>query len=753
MFNLIPVGATRPDGLTKNKDEKYHADFAKYCLSQANDHLHSKFVAKVTKNKEFYRAEQWNDTEDVDTFLKDDNNQDRNRIPLVMNVIRPMVEQYRGNAIRMNINFRVKGISPQVVNRRETKLSEMLYYSKIANKPGNPFSTEIKKRLPVGNNDAETRQQFENTYQDEIVENMNYLADYVSKRNRFIDHQPYIARDMAFAGVAIMKDVEYGGHQYFEHIQPEQFFFDRSAKKEDLTDASFQGDVPELAPSEIFEAHPDIKPEQRQAIERYSRHFAGSPVNYGGTTRIHTGKVPVYRVYWKDPHVEEFGYVLDQFGYEYLTKINCVYEGEDKPRYTDADLIESTSLKAKKLLRGKKKRRLYYDVLRFCELIPVEIIGSAAPNDDSVKELGDIILNWGIAPYQETEVLEFNSVKFPYKVHCWSYFDGEILSPIDDAIDPQRFINRVWSAAENMINNSRGSGTVIDETMVTDKGATERAMNQSKPVYINAKGRGIQNAVGSYDATVKNGVMTMYNIIDSMKASIKETTGMNEAMQGESMGEDQLVGVTKLMIQRGSLMQEPFYNAVTNIFQQCFQAIVTRGKRIYADNERSLAMAVGDDGVRVIKITKDYNLEDFRAFAGRENSDEILKNAANQMLLTFKQMVPPMLDSKRIAQLWDRSTPADVSRALRAHAMEQEELTRMQNEQNAKQETELIQKAQQEQQVNQNMMFEQQAREDVDKVEGRNHEMKKEILKGLQKIAPGNKKAEQMLIKKAEGVA
>lgn len=750
MFNLIPVGTLRPDGLSTNKDEKYHADFAKYCLSQANDHLHSKFVEKVVRNKEFYKGEQWNDSEDIDNFLKDDNNQDRNRIALVMNTIRPMVEQYRGNAIRMNINFRVKGISPQVVNRRETKLSEMLFYSKIANQPGNPFAADMKKNLPIGKNEGETRQQFQNTYQDEIVENMNYLADYVARRNKFVDMQPYIARDLAFSGIAIMKDLNYAGHQYFDRVHPEQFFFDHSAKNEDLSDAAFMGDVPELAPSELFEAYPDLDETRRQAIEKYSRFFAGDTVNYGGSTRIHTGKVPVYRVYWRDPQVDEFGYVLDKFGYEYLTKINCVYDGEDKPRYTDKDLIKPTGATGKKLMNGKMKRRLYYDTLRFCELIPMEVIGSAVGNKENAQLIGDIVLNWGIAPYQETEVMEYNSVKFPYKVHCWSYVDGEILSPLDDAIDPQRFINRVWSAAENMINNSRGSGTVIDESMVTDKGETLKAMNQSRPIFINAKGRGIQNSVGMYDATLKNGVMTMYNIIDAMKNSIKETTGMNEAMQGESMGDDQLVGVTKLMIQRGSLMQEPFYNAVTSVFQQCFQAIVTRGKRIYADNERSLAMAVGDDGVRIINITKEYNLEDFRAFVGRENSDEILKNAANQMLLTFKQMVPPMLDSKRIAELWDRSTPADVSRALRSYAMEQEEVNRMQQEQQQAQEQQLMQQAQQEQDQNQNQMFQQQAREDVDKTETRNHDMQKEVLKGLQKIAPGNKKAEGMLIKKAE---
>ncbi len=69
--------------------------------------------------------------------------------------------------------------------------------------------------------------------------------------------------------------------------------------------------------------------------------------------------------------------------------------------------------------------------------------------------------------------------------------------------------------------------------------------------------------------------MVMFNIIDIMKNHVQDTTGVNEALKGESTGSDQLVGVTQLMIQRGSLMQEPFYNAISQVFLQSYQAIAT----------------------------------------------------------------------------------------------------------------------------------------------------------------------------------
>lgn len=750
MLYLINTGQVRPTVLEKNKDADYHRQWARYCLGQANNWLQSEFMNKISKNKNFYKGDQWTDSEDVDSFLKDDTNQDRNRLSIVQNIIRPMVEQYRGNAIRMNLNFRVKSVSPQAKNRREAKYAEMMFYSKVLNKEDNPFSEVIKKNLPVGDTDAETASIFQNIYVDEFVKSMNNLTKFVSERNEFSQKQVRVAEEMALTGLAVIKNFEHAGHQEFKIIPSDTFFFDCSAREYDLHDAEFQGEIPEYTSSEIFEMYPDLTSEQREAIENYVKHFSGQSININGSTVVHNGKVPCPTVYWKDSQVDEFGYVRDEFGYEYFTKINYTYEGDEKPRYTDKDLIKSTSVKAKRLLGDKLKVRNYYDVLRTCTLIPNEIIASSKPNSKQ-ENIPDIILEWGIAPYQETENQEYNSVKFPYKCYCWGYIDGEILSPIDDAIDPQRFINRIWSVAENQINNSRGSGTVYDRSMVDDESELLRDMNQSKPVGINAKGRGIQNAIGSYDGTVKGGTTVLFNIIDAMKTSVKETSGINDALKGESTGSDQLVGVTQLMIQRGSLMQEPFYNGMTNIFKQCFQAICSVGKRIYADSERNISIAVGDEGTEVIKISKDMRLEDFRCFVNRENPDEMLRSAADQMLLQLIGFpTGPLLDNKRFANLWGRSTPDEVANALRSYANEKEELARMSNKANQQQEAQLTVQAQQEQDQQQDQQHEMMAREDIKDLTDKKFEIKKEQLKALGKIAPKNKKAENLILNNAK---
>lgn len=757
MLFLIGDANLRPNMLEDKKDETYHLKFARYCVGQANNQRHVDYVTKIRLNKNFYKTKQWTFDEDLEAFFKDENNQPRNRIKVINNIIRPMVENYRGNAIRMQINAGVKSISPTAISRREKKLNEMLFYSQIANEPGNPFGEQLRKKLPIGKSDSETQDIFDNLYIDSYVQTMNALLEYVSDKNRFEAMQQRIAEELALSGIAVIRNYEYGGHQQFEFTESENFFWDRSGKEYNLTDAEYMGENPYLTTSQIFEAFQDINSDQREAIEQYSRQYHKANFSYGAGSRGNTqlskydtgGRVPVFYTYWRDTQKYEYGYVRDEFGYPYLTKINFTYDGDESPRYTDEDLIEVNTVRSKEVLGGKIKKSIYVDILRYCKFIPKEVLASVSTDPENSDKYSDIVFEYGIAPYQETESLEISNVQFPYKCYCWGYIDGEVLSPVDDAISPQRMINRVLSVAENQINNSRGAGTFYDKSMVDAQGGESemlRNMNQSRPVGINAKGRGIQNAVSQYDGTIKQGTMVLFNIISGIQGMVQQMTGINEALKGENTGSDQLVGVTELMIQRGSLMQEPFYNAISEIFLQCYQSIATVGKRIYADNERELTMAVGDNGYKIIKITKDMSLEDFKCFVKRENTEEVLSRAGDQMLLQYLQL--GLIDKDSYSVLVGRSSPDEIAMYMRKKAKDEREVARMTHEQDTQQKEALVQQAGVEQQNQQRMIHEQVAREDIHNLMDKKQQMKEIYAKQLGTVAKTNPAAQRIIIDK-----
>jgi hypothetical protein len=363
----------------------------------------------------------------------------------------------------------------------------------------------------------------------------------------------------------------------------------------------------------------------------------------------------------------------------YLTRINYTYPGEDSPRYTDKDLIDPpNSVENRRLFKNTNKRKLYMDSVRYCSFIPSEIVASYNDRQLPENKIGDIVLEYGLLDYQEVDLYDFSNCKFPIKVSTWGYVDGEVFSPVDDAIDPQRFINRVLSVTEQLINNAGGSNIVIDEDSIdpNSKDDIYYDIKEGNPITVRTKGKGVPNTVGYYDNTPKQGTYAMFNIIPIIKQMMNDTTGINEGLRGESTGQDQLVGVTQLLIQRGSLMQEPFYEAMANLFLQCYKHVATVGKNYYIDSGIQIVNILGEDGAEILKLSEDLKNEDFNVFVERENDDNTLRSQANQMLAVFMQQ--GLINDKVFANLYNRSTPNDVTRALREQAKLRAEAERQQ---------------------------------------------------------------------------
>jgi hypothetical protein len=407
--------------------------------------------------------------------------------------------------------------------------------------------------------------------------------------------------------------------------------------------------------------------------------------------------------------------VLDEYGYPYYTMVN-----HPDSKYTDKDLIKPATDKHQKEMGDKKKHTIYVDVLRYCILLPQEEIGNG---------LGDIILEYGIAPYQEKNLYDPANVRFPYKCYTWVYDRGDVLTPLDDVIDPQRFLNRTLSVVESHMANMRGTGTVISKSAVDDRDGEAditRNINASKPIFVDTDRVGsVQNAIGTYGTNIGGGTMELFNVIQQVQASIQDVTGVNEAMTGTQGGSDVLVGVIEAQIQRGSLVQEPFYWALTSILRQAYEHIATVGKMVYYDNPRRLAQIVGDKGFQTINITEDDLLQDYRIFIKRAESQEQGINNGNTLLFTLLQA--QLIDQQMFAELFNRSTPDSIANAIRrfqrdkmqADFMAQKDATKAQAQNNIMQSQQAEQMAQQEQGQQQMAMDMQQAahQQDMEKIE------------------------------------
>jgi len=623
-----------------------------------SNYIYRRFINRCLINWSFYKGQdgQWIFDEDIEAFFLDESGDVRNRLKWTKNVIKPMVQQYVGNAIRLSYDAKAKCISDFVINKREEELAKLKALQKVGE--AMPFFKDIIKQFaPIEDTELETEELFYNTFVENYETDVNNLIEFISNEINIDELKVQITRNLAICGLGIYKGYEAGDNYVAESVNPLFFGWDMSAKKPDLSDAEFMHDWYYMDSPSIFEKYPKISQEERELIENYSNSNTQNSMHkiVNGIYTIPGGKVPVYEVYWKDVEKREYGWVMDEYGYPYYTMVN-----DPDSQYTDKDLIEPVTEKHKDEMGDKKKHTIYVDIIRYCIIIPQEEIGHGS---------GDIILEYGILPYQEKNLYDPANVKFPYKCYTYIYDRGEVLTPLDDVIDPQRFLNRTLSVVESHMANMRGTGTVISKSAVDDRDGEAditRNINASKPIFVDTDRVGsVQNAIGTYGTNIGGGTLQLFQVIQSVQQSIQDVTGVNEAMTGTQGGSDVLVGVIEAQIQRGSLVQEPFYWALTSILRQAYEHMATVGKAIYHDNPRKLAIMVGDEGMSRIEITKDHLMQDYRVFIKRSETPEQGVNAANQLLFTLLQA--GLIDQITFANLFNRASPDLVADALRKY--------------------------------------------------------------------------------------
>jgi len=658
----------------EQKDEKYHADYARYVASAVFSSKYQKFIEEYATNRRFYKNDQWWLEEDKATFLMDDTGETNNRIKVTRNFIQPMVEQFRGNAERMVFTSKVMSLSPLVKSKRDEMLNRLLMYNDVAKiSPG--FGQFIKKEFPnIGNTERETIATFENLYVDKYIQSLNNLLLNVREMNHMESFRKILAQDLALSGMGVMKPYIHSGHQRFKHVAVNNFGWDGEARMYNLSDSQFFVEQHFYMVSEVSEMY-QLDPMVVKVMEQY----VCSIVNRGaGGTMYNTmGRVPVFECTWRDIVRDEFGYVYDRFGQVVLKRLNDTNVTEEDRVY-DKDLLPYGDLTPfqKKVVKsnGKvSKASLYVDLWRYCIFIPAEVTGISLGGN----RIGDIVLEYGVLPYQEPDMYQPTNMVVPYKVGIWLYDDGEVVAPVTVAINPQRMINRFLSVLENQLNNSGGSGPILDKDVLDEVGGQEEAtisIKRGKPLYISGKGMGVQNSVGQYNATVKESTLILSNLIQNYKQGVEEVTGVNDAMKGGNTP-DQLVGVMQLALQRGAIGQQPFYGAMQSIFQGCDQAIITSGKRLYIDNETELLDMIGGDGVATFRLSKDIRNESFRAALKIGLDPDLERRETDSMILTYAQL--GLLDENRVSNLLGRASAEDVYMALREFNREKQEMKRI----------------------------------------------------------------------------
>ena len=165
MSHFIAIEQQKPNRIEDVKDEKYHVDYARWAISTLSHRSYQKFLRKSLLNWHFFKGDQWILEDDLTAFFMDESGNARNRIKLVKNLVRPAVEQYVGNAIRLQYTARAISSSEFAINRRDTELGRSLFFTRMANEQPD-FQDMIRDTMNIGKTEPDTKAIFENLYQE-----------------------------------------------------------------------------------------------------------------------------------------------------------------------------------------------------------------------------------------------------------------------------------------------------------------------------------------------------------------------------------------------------------------------------------------------------------------------------------------------------------------------------------------------------------------------------------------------------------
>lgn len=666
LYSIYGEQRPRMDVPASKKDREYHRRMARADLGSLNTDRISSLNAKAWRIEMAY-ADKMLTQEDIDTFMLDDSMNTRNRTMFNFNMVRPIIEQYRGTAVQSTFGASAVPVTYRSETRRMIELGQQKIMHALS-ETSDVARTVIGSRFDLGETMQETEAIFESLWQDRNIKAMNSLLQRMAEMN---DMERYNSDDMLrFAIWGILPVIaRSGAHFQWERIHPSEFFFDPNVQEPDLSDASFMGVFPMMGMPRVAELY-DLDPTEVAMVEEALKAYGGG----GNLNVMGRNKVRVTTDYWMDVMYQEFGYVMRQ-GVPTLVRVGeaeGIRKGEE---VTYNDLIDPPDEEAKELFGGRKSRKSYVECVRFADLILWEDLAGGTMDDAAKKrysegKLPDLVLDYGLYPLQEYDPFDPSRARLPIKAVTFAMAAGEVISPVQSVLEPNRFINRVLSAVEGQANMSGGKSLGVDMDLVdpalTEEDVSVRA-KQGRVIPFRAQGRGVNNAMASHDDSMGSGAYAMLQIVSAVQDLIRTVTGVNATFAGEAQ-KNQLVGVTDVLVQRGALMMEPVHDAFADLKLQKYRCMATAGKEFYMQRPSLLMDMVSDADLLPLMQGRDFALERFNITIRRDNPDQGKRKLANEWLNLLLQQ--GLIDRTRFADLYDRSYVPDVAAAVRQYAAE-----------------------------------------------------------------------------------
>ena len=592
---------------TPKKDLIYHRQWAKSILtSSITDNWSLRYRVMAEAYKFFLSGS----SGELTNFLqKGADGQDLPAMWLSISSLQAKIEMLIGELEQRGYEINVKAVNKEATSRKLEEKEKLRVARRL--QPAAQYG-EQQTGLPlqdpqqqIPQTDKELDDFMDLSFKDKAELIMEAALKFTAKMCDWDETRKEMFRDVWIAGKCIARNEIVRGLPRSVRVNPLCFIYDRFATNDNLTDATYFGEVYYMTLGEAAERFNLTDDELAQANNAYNQFIgmsaqplAGSGVSLtdqffdaipnatlGWFKNIdNVPRVLVARTCWSDYKVRKYkDEVNAKYGTEHLQEITNEVRARGK-----SPIITSKM-----------------NVWRQCTLIG-----------------GTIVREWGECPNQARELSTLEQTEPPYKIWVPNFIMGTNVSKTEQVVGLELLRDICMYNMQLAMNRSAGKVFVYDVSLKPDNMEIEKVLGYAKSsgiILVNTREynmtAGSLNVMQSYDLSMSQ-VMNQY--IESMAfldSQINTILGTSPERQGDIPAASQAVGVTQLAVAGSSKVTFSLFSGYERFCSRVLNQQAKFIKIAWANSDREMfAPIVGDVGIDFLKANIDIDLDEFNTW-------------------------------------------------------------------------------------------------------------------------------------------
>lgn len=652
----------RLDTPENKKKEEYHESFARAIINRAVDDSWRNNWLLMAECYKF--LEEGSNGELVSHLQKADDNTDLPAIWLSLNKLPTKIDLLIGELETRGYEIRVRAMSKEAAHRKNEE-KERLRVKRALQPLFKQADQDAGLPVPDGEYVPQTEQEL-NEYVDlsfkekaELI--MGGALVWLSRINNWDEERKALFRDILAVGRAWVKNEIVRGRPVSRRVHPLNMIFDTSATRDDLSDATFFGEM-EYQPLASAAARFNLTTaELEQVYANYKQFMGVTPA----TEAVSSGT--------------DYAYGFDTIAGQRVSWFKQV-DGELRV------LVARAVWRDYSIMRYKDDKNEFYGTEHFQEIPSWEEIRERDKNKIVERKIeiwrqctiigGQIIREWGECPNMPRNSDDIGTTEAPYKGWIPNYSSGRGVSKVEQLASAQLYKDVILYNMQLAVLRAGARGISYDLAMLPPTMSVDQVMRYLKVAGISFyNSKDFQYLPGSntspfreFDMSLSDSVGKYIEIMRYLDTEMDQISGISPERQGAVQGASQGLGVTRAALFQSNLITQPYFIGFERFCSRVLGHQAKLVKIAWADNE-AFAPIIGDVGVDFLKEHFDLELEDFAVIV--ESVPPLLQDRAKfeQLVMLAVQSDPTFFD-EALAILMETDLRVAVRRFQRKRALQ-----------------------------------------------------------------------------------